>query len=292
MRTRIIDSLFTAMREHEDIFFLTADMGINLVERFAQAYPDRFLNVGIAEQNLIGVAAGLANAGFRPFVYTISNFLVHRAFEQIRIDVALHRYPITLLGTSSGFDNAPLGPTHHILDEWGSLRAIPGIDIYCPASTTYAAGLVPLQLARNNPAYVRIPKGSFDHPALGAGDTIYLPKRDATSLLVAYGATVPACLAVHESKAPASLLVLNRLRPLEDLRLPLSSHRRVLVVEDHFAHAGLYSLLCQYANEQSLPCRLHTAAPDTYNLHTGATERFYHSMYRMDEPSLTAFINA
>jgi transketolase len=159
MRGQIIDAIFQRMATNPDIFFLTADMGINLVEKFAEKYPNRFLNVGIAEQNLVGVSAGLANLGFRPFAYTISNFAVHRCFEQIRNDIGIHDYPLVLLGTSTGYDNAPLGPTHHIIDDWGAIKSIPKIDIYCPSSVTYAAFLVDYLLLAERPAYVRIPKG-------------------------------------------------------------------------------------------------------------------------------------
>ena len=130
MRAQIIESIFQRMVQDPDVFFLTADMGINLVEKFEEKYPARFLNVGIAEQNLVGVSAGLVNLGYRPFAYTISNFVIHRCFEQIRNEIGIHDYPVTLLGTSTGYDNAPLGPTHHIIDEWGVLKSIPEIDIY------------------------------------------------------------------------------------------------------------------------------------------------------------------
>jgi transketolase len=129
MRGAFLDKLFQQMEIDETIFFLTADMGINLVEKFEEKYPDRFLNVGIAEQNLIGVAAGLAESGMRPYVYTISNFLVHRCLEQIRNDIVLHNLPVVLIGTSTGYDNGPLGPTHHMLEDWGTISNLQGIKI-------------------------------------------------------------------------------------------------------------------------------------------------------------------
>src|SRR4051812_3739994 len=106
MRAQILDALFERMAQDEEIYFLTADMGINLVEKFGDKYPNRYANVGIAEQNLVGVSAGLCNLGYRPFGYTISNFAVHRCFEQIRNEIGIHHLPITLLGTSTGYDNA------------------------------------------------------------------------------------------------------------------------------------------------------------------------------------------
>ena len=87
MRNNIIASLINEMEKDDKIFFLTADMGINLVEQIQDKFPARFSNVGIAEQNMIGIAAGLANLGYKPFVYTISNFVIHRCFEQIRNDL-------------------------------------------------------------------------------------------------------------------------------------------------------------------------------------------------------------
>ena len=98
MRAQIFDALYARMQRDESVFLVIADMGINLVERFADSFPGRFVNVGIAEQNMVGVCAGLANAGFHPVAYTISNFAVHRCFEQIRNDVAIHRTPIVILG--------------------------------------------------------------------------------------------------------------------------------------------------------------------------------------------------
>ena len=100
MRNQIIDQIHNEMKKDEKIFFLTADMGINLVEKIKNDYPDRYLNVGIAEQNLIGVASGLINVGYRVVTYTISNFLVHRCFEQLRNDISLHKKAILMVGTS------------------------------------------------------------------------------------------------------------------------------------------------------------------------------------------------
>ena len=123
MRNKIIDQIHLEMKKDDSIFFLTADYGNpSGMTRFKTEYQESFLNVGIAEQNLIGVASGLINAGFKVVAYTISNFLVHRCFEQLRNDISLHKKPILLIGTSCGFDNAPLGPTHHIIDDWGCIK--------------------------------------------------------------------------------------------------------------------------------------------------------------------------
>lgn len=288
MRGSILDNLFTAMAEDERIFFLTADMGINLVEKFEQAYPKRFLNVGIAEQNLIGVAAGLANAGFRPFAYTISNFLIHRALEQIRNDVLLHEYPVVLLGTSAGWDNAPLGPTHHILDDWGALAALGGkIDIFCPSSKNYAASLVPRLLAGARPAYVRIAKSAAlsDAPP---GDFFHLEGDPALPIWIGYGTTTAALLELRQQRPEAGILIFQQVSPLDPVALGpiLARYRRAIIVEDHFPHSGLYGSLCRYAMEQGWPVRLQSAAPSEYSLTVSTSENGYFHRFGMSVESL------
>jgi len=291
MRARIIDAIFRNMATNRDIFFVTADMGINLVEKFAEHYPDRFLNVGIAEQNMIGVCAGLANLGYRPFAYTISNFAVHRCFEQIRNEIGLHTLPITILGTSTGYDNAPLGPTHHIVDDWGALRAIPGIDIYCPSGVSYADGLVDRLLRSQRPAYVRIPKGAFPSPD-SEQDAVLVSGSTTNTLLITYGPVAQHCLKAQQTNPAISVLVLNKLRPIppEIVLETLAVHSRAFVVEDHFADTGLYSIVCQFVAERSLSIRLSSIAPREYSFDVGTEPEYFHRMHSLDAEGILAHV--
>ena len=285
MRGHILDALRRRMSDDPTLFFLTGDMGINLVEPIEEAFPDRFLNVGIAEQNLIGVAAGLCNAGFRPVVYTISNFLVHRCFEQLRDDIALHQYPVTLLGTSAGFDNAPLGPTHHIIDDWGAIRSFPGMDVYAPASVEFAATVLDRVRKAGRPAYIRVAKGTPCIPA-AHDDVSYLPGNNTCGpLLVSYGSLASECLKVQTARHDVSVLVLNRVHPLDAAAVApyLRAHAQIIVVEDHFAHTGLYGALCQLAMQERIDAFIESlAVPFEYNLTVGQSGEFYHRHYGLD----------
>jgi transketolase len=287
MRGQIIDAIFERMRANPDIFFLNADMGINLVEKFDEAYPGRYANVGIAEQNLISISAGLANLGYRPFAYTISNFLIHRCFEQIRNDVVMHGYPVTLLGTSTGYDNAPLGPTHHIVDEWGALKTIPGIDIYCPSSLTYAASLVDRILQAGRPAYVRVPKGGSEEPASDE-HVVKLPGEEDDVVLISYGNPAQVCLDARRHDPRLSVIVINRLHPLDESSLAqaLEPHRRILVVEDHFPLTGLYGSLCEFAQRHPLMGKLESVAPRGYAFDVGSSPDYFFKKFGMDVPSI------
>ncbi|MBT6716883.1 MAG: hypothetical protein HOB18_04465 [Nitrospina sp.] len=288
MRGKVIDAVLESMATNPDTFFLTADMGINLVEKIQEAYPDRFCNVGIAEQNLIGVSAGLANLGYRPFAYTISNFNVHRCYEQIRNEIGINGHPIVLLGTSTGYDNAPLGPTHHIIDDWGALRNIPGIDIYCPSSVNAATEVVPKIFSRGRPAYVRIPKGGFEKPE-SSDDMVLLTGEGKGVLLISYGSIAQNCLAVQEADSSVSVLVFNCLRPIDEEAVGkvISGYDKVFVVEDHFPETGLYSVLCELVVKNGILKKITSIAPPpVYDLEVGVTPGFYQRKFGLDVPGI------
>jgi len=291
MRGQILDVIFERMRFDPNIFFLNADMGINLVEKFERAYPDRYANVGIAEQNLISICSGLANIGYRPFAYTISNFIVHRCFEQIRNDIALHDYPITLLGTSTGFDNSPLGPTHHVIDDWGVIKNIPGIEIYCPSSVSYAAKLVDHILLTGRPSYVRIPKNTNDSPESENHLVKLQGSRDDT-ILVSYGNPAQTCIQAQRIDKRISVLIVNRLNPLdeEDLILALEKHRRIIIVEDHFPNSGLYGTLCEFLSRHKLRGHLESISPNEYSFEVGLSPNYFYQKFRMDLPNILKII--
>jgi transketolase len=292
MRGKIIDSIFAQMETNDNLFFLTADMGIGLVEKFEEHYPNRFLNVGIAEQNLVGISAGLVNIGYRPFAYTISNFIIHRCLEQIRNDIGLHNYPITLLGTSTGFDNAPLGPTHHIVDDWGTLKGLPNIDIYCPSSVSYADKLIEKIIKAERPAYIRIPKGTHTHPDSDE-NMVNIQGKGNEVLLVSYGNPAQNCIEVQRREPKVSVLIINRLRPLDELELSkyLNCYKRIIIVEDHFPHSGLYGSLCEFIATHPIAGKLESLGPRSYSFEVGTTPDFFYKKHGLDVDNILKLIH-
>jgi transketolase len=288
MRGKIIDSIFSLMEKNEKIFFLTADMGINLVEKFDEKYPRRFLNVGIAEQNLIGICAGLCNLGFLPFAYTISNFAIHRCFEQIRNDIILHSYPITLLGTSTGFDNAPLGPTHHALDDWGMLKSYSEIDIYCPNSNQYAVNLISKIIKKGRPSYVRIPKGDFSDIETQE-DIFYKKGSYKNSILISYGSPAKECLKVLDN-LNISLLLFNRIHPIDSKLVNniLINYKNIIIVEDQLKGIGLFNSLCQiFINSNFI---FYSLSPDHFNFKVGINPDYFLKDNKIDSNSIINYL--
>ena len=283
MRSKIIEVLFEKMKFDEKIFFLTADMGINMVEKFEKNFPNRFINVGIAEQNLIGVSAGLANIGFKPFAYTISNFAITRCLEQIRNDIVLHNYPITIMGTSTGFDNAPLGPTHHVIDEWGTLKGIPGIDIYCPSSIQYASTLIDLVINSNSPSYIRIPKGKPD--IKNSQDENYFINGDKQDkLLISYGSIANNCIEVQKIDKNVNVLIFNKLYPINQSKINkyLSAYKKIWVIEDHFPQNGLYSIICEIIARNKIVTEIKSLSPIDYTLSVGNSPEYFWKKNNID----------
>lgn len=289
MRNTIVNAIFDRMARDKSLFLLTADMGINLFERFAETYPDRFLNVGICEQNLMSVAAGLANGGYRPITYAFSIFSSIRCMEQVRDDIALHKYPVIIFGLTTGYDHSQFGPTHQEVDDWGMLRTIPKIEIYCPSSIEYATALAEDVLSRRVCCYLRVPKGDFRNPP-SREHIVHLPGNENETLLASYGSPVQACLKAQEINRRLGVLVFNRLRPVNDKEIAstLSGYRRIIVVEDHFAETGLYATLCQILATKRISIEVETRAPLDYYFDSGASPEHFWKKFGADATQLAS----
>ena len=262
MRELFFNSLINEMRKNDKIYFLTADMGMGLVEQIEREFPRRYLNVGIAEQNLIGVAAGLAESGFRPYVYTISNFLVHRCLEQIRNDLILHKLPVVLVGTSTGFDHGSLGPTHHIVDDWGVLANFPGLDVKCPYDEISVQKIWNESVNTPRPMYVRIPKGNGFH--LNSSE---VSKYNEKNIVISYGSALALAGEYAKSKS-AKLLATEDLglgiNKKLDAELADKKIESITIFEDHFPWSGLYSYVCQWVVQRKLNIEVLSVAPHGY----------------------------
>lgn len=158
MRNAIISAIHDQMKLDKDIFFLTGDLGFNLLEPIEKDFPDRFIDVGIAEQNMMGVATGLSLSGKKVYVYSIIPFVTMRCFEQIRNDICYHDADVTILGVGSGLSYGILSSTHFALEDIAVMRSLPNMTIFSPTDEVEA--LSGLEFFRNyyHPLYLRIGK--------------------------------------------------------------------------------------------------------------------------------------
>lgn len=155
MRTAFCSAMVD-VASRPDLVFLTGDLGFMALEPLREALGGRFLNAGVAEQNMVGVAAGLARDGWRPWAYSIAPFIYARPYEQLRNDVAMHGLPVTLVGNGGGYGYGVMGATHHALEDYGAVLALGGIRVLVPAFETDVAQAVAAILGQPRPAYLRL----------------------------------------------------------------------------------------------------------------------------------------
>jgi transketolase len=235
---------------------LSGDIGNRLFDRFKAACPGRFLNCGVAEANMMGVAAGIAVNGLRPIVYTIAPFTTTRCLEQIRVDACYHAAPVIIVGTGAGLSYAALGPTHHSCEDIAILRPLPGISIICPCDAVELRLALAAALELDGPAYLRIGKKGeplvHRHPPdFRIGRAISLREgRDVC--IVATGNIMPvaieAAVRLEAEGISAGVESFHTVKPLDTERLEalFRHHAVVATVEEHGRIGGLGSAVAEF----------------------------------------------
>ena len=158
MRNAFVDELVKIARDNDKIFLIVGDLGFSVVEPFADLFPARFINAGIAEQNMAGLAAGMASEGYHVFVYSIANFPLFRCAEQIRNDIAYHNLPVTIVSVGGGLAYGNLGYSHHAIQDYGLIRLFPNMLIASPGDPNEVRGCVRYLAHNPQPSYFRIGK--------------------------------------------------------------------------------------------------------------------------------------
>lgn len=156
MRDSFFSALFNIAKKDKNVILITSDTGAICHDEFRRKLKNQYVNVGIAEQNMIGVAAGLAMAGKVVYVYAIVPFATMRCYEQIRVDLCCMNLPVTVVGIGAGFDYSTLGPTHHGTEDIALMRSLPGMTIYSPADSIMAADLARVTYKEKGPKYIRL----------------------------------------------------------------------------------------------------------------------------------------
>lgn len=265
MRRAFIESLMSLAEKDPRALLLTADLGFSVVEPFAERYSDRFFNVGVAEQNMLGVATGLAEAGFVPYCYSIAPFAILRGFEFLRNGPLLHGLPVRVVGVGGGVEYGTNNLTHYGLEDIGVARTQPGLTVVAPAepaqvgdatvATSSLPGPVYLRLGKDDQATVPGLDGRF---RLGRCEVL---GRGGDVLLMAMGPiaaeAVKAANQLHVRGVRASVGVVSTLSPTpDDLPRLLARFGRVVTVEAHYVTGGLGSMAAEVIAEHGLATRL------------------------------------
>lgn len=292
MRADYFNFLKEEMRKDDKIFFLMGDTGFNLVEPLFEEFPDRTLNVGIAEQNLIGIAAGLCNMGFKPICYAISQFLVQRSFEQVRNDLCYHDYPVTLVGTSTGLDNGALWATHYVVDDIGCLKILPNIRIYSPSSVESMKEIFVETMNLSHPAYIRITKSSFSEgKKIDDINRFILENYNTDTLIISHGRMVKNSLDASKMYPGFSIFAVDRIKPLDNSIVDvIRKYSNIIIIEDNF-NSGLYNTICQFiVDKKILGKNIHSICVDEDFGETTGSTRFLDDRFGLTPEQIMKFI--
>lgn len=266
MRKALAYTLFEIAQSDSRVMLLTADLGFMVWEEFIEAYPNRFINVGVAEANMIGLATGLASCGFVPFVYSIATFASMRGYEQIRNGPVLHNLPVRIVGVGGGFEYGHAGFTHYGLEDLGIARIQPGLKVIAPADSLQAGKALRATYDLPGPIYYRM--GKNDHASVLGLDGRFRLGRCETVLsgsdilIITIGSisqeAVRAADLLSAQGINATVSVVSSLRPAprEDLIELLGRFPVALTVEEHYLEGGLGSLVSEICAEERLGCRI------------------------------------
>jgi transketolase len=270
LRRAFSDALVKIAAEDDRVIFLTGDLGFQVFDEFCTRFPGRYVNVGVAEAQLVDCAAGLALEGWRPIVYSIASFITGRAFEQIRVMASYHNLPMVVVGAGGGYTYGSSGVTHHAKEDLGLMSLLPNFAVVAPGDPGEVHALMPQLVNRKGPSYIRI--GRFGEPAYTAPEPAQLGKArflrsGSRVLMVSTGGQAVQALEAwdqleKEGKAPTALQM-HTIKPLDEEALDrhCDGIRAVLVVEEHSPIAGLGAAISTWSAKRQNPIRVMRLGP-------------------------------
>ena len=282
------ETLLSVAAEDRDILALTSDSrGSGKLTQFAEELPAQIVEVGIAEQNIVGIAAGLASAGKKPFVVSPACFLTARALEQIKNDVAYSDNPVKMIGISAGVSYGALGSTHHSLHDYAALLAINNIDIVAPADNFEAEEAIKAAVNHQRPVYIRFGKKPLYHlhpedTKFEIGKALVISEGKDLTFITTGEPTYRAVMAAEQLKEEGidcGVISVHSLRPF-DRQAVLNAAKHtdaIITVEEHSVHGGLGNLCASLLMEEGvyLPFKI-IGIPDEYTVTGSQQEIFQH----------------
>ena len=265
MRKHFSTYLEEMATRHEDILFVTGDLGYNALENLVEKMGDRFINAGVAEQNMIGVAAGMASQGYRVICYSIAPFVVYRCLEQIRNDVCFHNLPVYMVGNGGGYGYGIMGSSHHCIEDIACLSGLPNMRCYVPAFVDDMKSCMDEMFSRRGPAYLRLGLGKPMPQDMTAEAYGAAGRRGDKLTIIAQSPVannVVAAVDAHAAKSDISVFTINKMPLAElpaDIAASIAASGRVLTVEEHISTGGLGAAVSLAVNEAQIPVQAYVS---------------------------------
>lgn len=270
MRNAFIQELVTLARQHPQIALIVGDLGYSVIEPFADEFPDRFINAGVAEQNMTGLAAGMASEGYHVFTYSIANFPTFRCAEQIRNDVAYHKLPVTVVAVGGGLAYGALGYSHHAVQDYALMRTLPNMLIAAPGDPMETRACMRYLVDNPGPSYLRLGKAGEPNfheapPDVAPGRWLKVREGDDKRVLLSTGAGLQIAMEWTKTGEHADRAVYTMpLWSMADKRAQADLLRirdEVVSIEDHLQDGGFGSWLLEAkAMDTALGCTVRPVA--------------------------------
>lgn len=266
---------------YENALFLTADMTFAAgLERFRNSYPDRIYNMGISEQNMIGVAAGLASEGYNPFTVTYSAFHAARALDQVKMNLGYMDLPVKLIGLNAGFAAGILGPTHMALEDIAAMRSIPNITLVAPADMTEVVKTILAAAEYQGPMYIRL-TGAMNQPSIYTEDYEFtigkaiVLREGADISIVTCGTVAYNCIEaadkLEELGISTRVVNMHTIKPLDyEILDKQTSCKLIVTVEEHNVLGGLGSAIAEYLSTKKSAPVIHRIGVEDRYPHSGS----------------------
>ncbi|MDA7774800.1 hypothetical protein N8993_11540 [Pseudomonadales bacterium] len=296
MRDVFISALTEYAANDPNVLLITGDLGFGVLTEFAENKPKQFINAGVAEQNMTGIATGMALSGNIVFTYSIANFPTLRCLEQIRNDVLYHDAPVNIVSVGGGFSYGALGMSHHATEDVAIMRALPGLRMFTPSDQIETEAAVALMINEPAPSFIRLDKSKVDsNEFLSATiDGPIRPLRKGSEVaILGYGGILREALGAVErlekQGISPSVYSIPMIKPMDTAALAdaLRGYSLIVSLEEHVAYGGLGSLLADtMVDEQVDSCRLlRFGLPDSYSSIVGSQE-YLRSRFELDADSV------
>lgn len=286
MRDTFARTIYKIAKKKPNVFIVVADISpAGSMAPFREEFPNQFVNVGVAEQAMIGVCAGLALRGCTPFAYTIATFSIYRPFEQVRIDLCYQNLPVTVVGIGGGVSYSTLGGTHHAQEDIAVVGAIPNMAIIAPCDPLETEAATWVCAERNGPTYLRLGKAgepnlTADAPEPFEYGKVRLIKPGKDVCIISYGPIMKMASEVaerveRENGRSVALVSAHTVKPLDvrGIRRILNDYETVVVVEEHSERGGLAGQVKQIAWDTQAHSRLSTFSLKDEFIHQFGSQR-------------------
>ena len=260
MRKTCLNTVYELAQNDKKVLFIGSDLGPGVLDDFKKNIPERFFMEGVSEQSIIGLSAGLALEGYKPYVNTIATFITRRCFEQVAIDLCLHNLPVKLIGNGGGLVYAPLGPTHQAIEDISIMRTLPNMTIIAPCDAVEMKELVKQTLNYNGPIYIRLARGgdkiitsTLENIRLGNG---LLKREPGEHLFITTGVMTQLAMEAatkldKERNIKCGVIHLGTVKPLDKKILLrwIPKVKRIVTVEENILAGGFGSSILEFTNE-------------------------------------------